>query len=71
MEEVTGNDYDKMTQVDPNLKQEAMADFDRAVRDPNNAEAYYARGCARLSHGDALLKAIEDFTRAMTMRRES
>lgn len=69
VEEVTGNDFNKMTRVDPNLKQEAMADYDRAVRDdPSNAEAYYVRGFAQLSHGDALLKAIDDFTKAIELK---
>ncbi len=68
VEDVTGNDFDKMTQVDPDLLQEAMAAFDKAIEDdPNDAEAYYARGFARLSHSNAMLKAIEDFTKAIEL----
>ncbi len=32
IEDVTGNDYNKMTQLDPNLKQEALANYDKASR---------------------------------------
>ncbi|MCA9149973.1 MAG: tetratricopeptide repeat protein [Planctomycetales bacterium] len=69
VEAVTDNDYSKMTQVDPNLKQEAMADYDKAIQeDPKNADAWYARGFAQLSHGDAMLKAVEDLTMAIDLK---
>jgi len=69
VEDATSNDYDKMTQVDSDLKSEAIADYDQAIEDdPNNAEAYYARGFAQLSHGDAMAKAISDFTKAIELK---
>lgn len=33
VEDVTNDDYNKMTQVDPNLEREAMAAFDKAIQD--------------------------------------
>ncbi len=69
VEEATSDDYHKMAQVDPNLKQEAMAAYDKAIEDdPNNADAYYARGFAQLSQGDAAIMAIEDFTKAIELK---
>ncbi|MEZ6062123.1 MAG: tetratricopeptide repeat protein [Planctomycetaceae bacterium] len=69
VEDVTKNDYGKMTQVDRSVKQQAMADLDKAIQDdPENADAWYARGFARLSHSDAILPAIGDFTRAIELK---
>ncbi len=68
IEDVDEGDYTEMTQVEPNLKKKAMADFDKAIEDdPNNADAYYARGFAFLSHGDAMLKAVADFNKAIEL----
>lgn len=62
------NDYSKMTQVDPDLKQEARAAFDKAIQDdPKNAEAYFARGFNILSDGDQLDAAIIDFNKAIEL----
>lgn len=68
VEASTGDDYSKMTQVDPNFKQEAMAAYDKAIQDdPKNPEAYYARGFAVLSHGENMFPAVEDFNRAIEL----
>ncbi len=71
VEDVNSNDYTKMTQLDPNPEQEAMASYDKAIQDdPNNAEACYARGFAQLSHGNAMTKAVVDFTKAIEFNPE-
>ena len=68
VEAATDDDYSKMTQVDPDLKQEAMAEYDNAVKDdPKNPEAYYARGFALLSHSNRMVEAIEDFNKAIEL----
>ena len=62
------NDYSKMTQVDPDLKQEARAAFDKAIQDdPKNPEAYFARGFNILSDGNQLNAAITDFNQAIEL----
>ncbi len=61
-------DYDKMTQVDPNLKKEVITDFDKAIQaDPKNPDAWYARGFDILSHGSDLDPAVEDFNKAIEL----
>ncbi|MCA9010661.1 MAG: tetratricopeptide repeat protein [Planctomycetaceae bacterium] len=62
------NDYSKMTQVDPNLRKEAVAAFDKAVKDdPKNPDAYYARGFDILAHANNTNAAIEDFDMAIKL----
>ena len=62
------NDDSKMTQVDPDLKQEARAAFDKAIEDdPKNPEAYYARGFNILSDGNQMDAAIVDFNKAIEL----
>ena len=62
------NDDSKMTQVDPDLKQEARAAFDKAIEDdPQNPEAYYARGFNILSDGNQMDAAIVDFNKAIEL----
>ncbi|HIK90410.1 MAG TPA: tetratricopeptide repeat protein [Planctomycetes bacterium] len=69
MQNDTNNDYNKMTQVDPNLRTEAMDDYDKAIEDdPENAEAYYKRGFALLSHSNALDAAVVDFNKAIELK---
>ncbi len=65
------NDYSKMTQVDPDLKQEARAAFDKAIQDdPKNPEAYFARGFNILSDGSQMDAAISDFNKAIELKPE-
>ena len=62
------NDDSKMTQVDPDLKQEARAAFDKAIEDdPQNPEAYFARGFNILSDGNQMDAAIVDFNKAIEL----
>ena len=62
------NDDSKMTQVDPDLKQEAWAAFDKAIEDdPKNPEADYARGFNILSDGNQMDAAIVDFNKAIEL----
>lgn len=60
-------DYDKMTLVDTDRYQQAMAEYDRAIElDPKSAEAYYRRGFAELVHEETM-KAIGDFDEAIKL----
>ena len=62
------NDDSKMTQVDPDLRQEARAAFDKAIHDdPKNPEAYFARGFDILTDGNQLDAAITDFNKAIEL----
>lgn len=62
------NDDSKMTQVDPDLSQEARAAFDKAIQDdPQNPEAYFARGFNILSESSHLDAAIADFNKAIEL----
>jgi tetratricopeptide (TPR) repeat protein len=62
------HDDSRMTQVDPDLKQEARAAFDKAIEDdPKNPEAYYARGFNILSDSNQTDAAIVDFNKAIEL----
>ncbi len=62
------NDDSKMTQVDPDLKQEARAAFDKAIQDdPKNPDAYFARGFNILSDSNQMDAAIADFNKAIEL----
>jgi len=62
------NDDSKMTQVDPDLRQEARAAFDKAIQDdPKNPQAYYARGFEIMSDSNQLDAAITDFNKAIEL----
>lgn len=62
------NDDSKMTQVDPNLQQEARDAFDKAIQDdPTNPEAYFARGFNILSDSNQMDAAIVDFNKAIEL----
>jgi tetratricopeptide (TPR) repeat protein len=68
IKEDTEMNPNKMTLEDPKLRQEAMAEFDKAIQaDPKNPKAYYARGFAILSHGKEMDKSITDFDKAIEL----